>query len=205
MAKTNAVLLVSPMGHDVDRVSKLLALWMRKSGLFEVEIVGDCPYAHRTIDGFFADEPSVEACGLFVFICPDNRFSEASRRRLEKAVSGGKPVLFCHGLHPAFRGWPEAEKMIGLLWRDTAMHGDFGYCDVRMEKEHPITEGVENFRTKEELFCALTNVWNVPLEVLVSAYSDENLISRHGSTARATGNRCLPWANTAKAERWTSS
>lgn len=47
-------------------------------------------------------------------------------------------------------------------------------------------KGVTAFDTKEELYCSLSNVQNVPLEVLATVHSPKEHISRHG--APGTGN-----------------
>ncbi len=181
-------MFVSPMGHDVNYVSSLLARWLEQTRMYQVTVVGECPHAVDTIENFMGDAGRIKATDLFFFLCADEHWKDESiRKNLEKAVAGGTPILFFHGLHPCFRDWAEIEKMIGLLWRDEASHGDFNYCDVKMtETEHPITEGITGFRTKDELFCGLSNVWNVEFEVLATAYSDPELESRW--SAKGTGN-----------------
>ena len=68
--------------------------------------------------------------------------------------------------------------MIGLLWRETALHCDYHSCHVSITGDHPITRGITDFDTNDEIFCRLTNVWNVPMDVLATAYSDDKLYSR---------------------------
>jgi type 1 glutamine amidotransferase len=139
-----------------------------------------------SIEEYMKNQKKVEETDLFFFLCSDEYWKEKeTEENLAKAVSSGKGVLFFHGLHPCFQDNPEIEKMIGLLWRDTATHGDFNYCKISMtdeniEKKHPITEGITAFRSKEELFCLLENPWKVPMEVLVTAYSDPDVVSRWG-------------------------
>ena len=188
MQPYQVTMFVSPMGHDVNRISALTSRWLEESGLFRVDIVGECPAARISIEDFMQDESAVAATDLFYFVCSDEHWGNpAHRHALEQAVAGGTPIFFSHGLHPCFGDWPEMEKMIGLLWRDTASHGDFDFFDVSMTgEEHPITRGVAPFRTKEELFCALTNVWGVDMKVLVTAHSPAERISRHAQPG--TGN-----------------
>ena len=182
MEKCNVTLFVSPMGHDVDGVSALMRRWLQETGLFRVHIAGLGRHAEESIQSCMQNEEQVLQTGLFLFVCSGEGWEdEAARRRLEQAVAAGTPILFSHGLHPCFADWPELEKMIGLLWRQTAWHGDFNRCQVRMEpQDHPITRGVADFETEDELFCALTNVHNVPLQVLASAFSSAQLVSRWG-------------------------
>lgn len=175
-------LFASPMGHDVGRVAEILTGWLEKTGLFRTRIVGVCPQAEEGIHDFMQNRKEVKRQDLFIFECPDDEWKDPEDRRLlEETVAEGTPILFCHGLHPCFRDWPEMEKMIGLLWRQTAFHGDFNTCPVHIQAhEHPITRGVEDFQTEDELFCRLENVWNVPMEVLATAWSDPERESRWG-------------------------
>ncbi|MDF2538970.1 MAG: hypothetical protein K0S76_1991 [Herbinix sp.] len=186
MEKYKVVLLVSPMGHDVNRICTIVRNWLIKTGIFHVEVAGTYPEAEVSIEEYMTDLSKVNQTDLFFFLCSDEYWQNPeTEQNLAAAVSEGKGVLFFHGLHPCFSTNPEIEKMIGLLWRETATHGDFNYCNISMtdmtgEENHPITEGVKSFSTKEELFCLLTNPWNVPVKVLATAYSDPNLVSRWG-------------------------
>ncbi|WFR57452.1 ThuA domain-containing protein [Anaerocolumna sp. AGMB13025] len=187
MEKYRAVMLVSPMGHDVNRICSIVSRWLKETGIFEVEIAGTYSKDCVSIDEYMTDRKKVFQTDLFFFLCSDEYWknNKAAEGNLAEAVREGKGVLFYHGLHPCFEDNPEIEKMIGLLWRETANHGDFNYFDVSItdwakDKKHPITEGVTPFRTKEELFCLLENPWNVPVEILVTAYSNPEVVSRWG-------------------------
>ncbi len=176
----NLTMFVSPMGgHDVNRISAVLKRWMERNGLFRVTLAGTCPGAGCGIEQFMDNEEAVNDTRVFFFLCPDDHWScDRHRRRLEAAVSQGAGIVFYHGLHPCFSGWPEAERMIGLLWRETALHCDYHSCHVSITGDHPITRGITDFDTNDEIFCRLTNVWNVPMDVLATAYSDDKLYSR---------------------------
>ena len=188
MRKIRTVICTAPMGHDVERVTRQVAAWMEASGLFTVEHAGWFAGAPRSVDDFMADEESVAATDLFFLNCPDDPFTTAhSRLRLEQAVGSGAGFLAFHGLQPSCHNWPEIEKMVGLLWRETASHGDYDWFTVEpAPTAHPILQGISPFRTKEELYCGLTNVHNVPLEILATAHSPQERLSRHGHPG--TGN-----------------
>lgn len=182
MNKYNVAMFVSPMGHDVNRIAVIVKRWLEETGKFEVTVAGEHSQAVTSIEEYMLDESKVGNTDLFFFLCSDDHWKDPEvEKRLAEAVAGGKGIIFNHGLHPGFRNNPEIEKMVGLLWRQTAVHGDFNYCDVSMtEEKHPITEGISGFRTADELFCLLENPWNVPMKVLATAYSDPDLKSRWG-------------------------
>jgi type 1 glutamine amidotransferase len=77
--------------------------------------------------------------------------------------------------------WPGFERMAGHVWRESTQHGDFGNFRIEIDKPaHPIVQGLSGFDTKDEVFCRMDNPYGVPFEVLASAYSDANIVSRHG-------------------------
>ena len=187
MKKYHAAIFTSPMGHDVVRITNQVTEWLVNTGLFTVHHAGWYPDAPQSVEDYMADEKAVSETDLFFLNCPDDPFTSArSRERLEKAVREGAGFLGFHGIQPSCRDWPEIEKMVGLLWRETASHGDYDWFTVEPAAPHPIMEGISPFRTKEELYCGLTNVHNVPLEILASAHSPKERLSRHGHPG--TGN-----------------
>lgn len=187
MEKIRAAMLIAPMGHDVARISEQFVKWMEKSGVFEVKRAGDFPGSTVSIHDFLTDKENVAWTEVFLLMCPDESFDAETMDILEQAVAGGKGILCYHGVHPCYRDWPAMEAMIGLLWRETASHGDYDYFTVQPTlPEHPIMEGITPFETKEELYCGLSNVQNVSLTVLATAHSPKERISRHGQPG--TGN-----------------
>ncbi|MCQ2431077.1 MAG: ThuA domain-containing protein [Clostridia bacterium] len=188
MGKIRAVIFTSPMGHDVVRVKNQVKDWLEETEQFEVLEAGWYHGAPMSVDEFMAKDELVNQTDLFFLNCPDDPFTtEKSRIALEQAVGNGAGFLGFHGIQPSCRNWPEIEKMVGLLWRETATHGDYDWFDVTPETpDHPIMRGIKPFRTKEEVYCGLTNVHHVPLQVLASAHSPKERLSRHGHPG--TGN-----------------
>lgn len=175
-------------GHDVHRIAGNNKALLDRAGIFEVTMVCDDPgLGDLDFDTYFAGD-GMENCDVIVFNCGNYRFNtKEEQERMERAVAGGTGLVFLHGEHPSY--WPAAgnvrweglEKMAGLFWRESTSHGDYHTFEVKMErKEHPITRGLTDFITKDELFCHLENPQGVPFEVLAGAYSDPEIISRHG-------------------------
>ena len=190
MEKIRLALFTAPMGHDVERVSDELCRWFAQDGRFAIARAGWYRGAPRTVDAFMADEEAARQTDIFLLNCPDDTFTTPeAKRALENAVAGGAGILNYHGVQVGCRDWSEMEKIVGLLWRETASHGDYDFFDVYPmpeRAEHPIMRGIQPFRTKEELYCGLTNVQNVPLEILAAAHSPKERLSRHGHPG--TGN-----------------
>ena len=175
-------------GHDVHRVAKANYKMLMAAGCFDVLMVCDDPeIGDMTFDAYFAADMMKNA-DVFVFNCGNYRFNDVQeQKQLESAVSAGAGFVFLHGDHPCywtavgFEPWAEVEKMAGLMWREKTSHGDYGETHITVERpEHPIMQGLSDFDTKDEIFCNCENIWNVPFETLASAWSDPEVISRHG-------------------------
>ena len=106
-----------------------------------------------------------------VFNCGNYRFNTPGEQRLlEEAVAGGAGFVFLHGDHPCYwveagmQPWPELEKMAMLMWRSpppTAITATITFplsC-----RTTPITRGLADFDTCDEVFCTMQNTRRAPL------------------------------------------
>ncbi|MDF2908099.1 MAG: hypothetical protein K0R34_3420, partial [Herbinix sp.] len=110
MEKYRVVFLVSPMGHDVNRICTIVKKWLSETGIFDSEVAGTYPGAMYSIEEYMKNQKKVEETDLFFFLCSDEYWKEKeTEENLAKAVSSGKGVLFFHGLHPCFQDNPEIE------------------------------------------------------------------------------------------------
>lgn len=174
-------------GHDVHRIAKAALALLAEAGAFDVTVVCDGPaLGDIGWDEYLAGDKINEA-DAFVFNCGNWRFNEKrEQEKLEKAVQNGAGFLLMHGDHPCY--WPAAgmaewegfERMAGYVWREKTTHGDYGDFHITIaDKEHPITKGLADFDTRDEVFCTMENPWNVAGHTLATAYSDPAVISRH--------------------------
>lgn len=174
-------------GHDVHRIARLVISLLNQTNTFDILVVCDGPgLGDVSWDDYFRDHMTSLA-DAFIFNCGNYRFNiKEEQVMLEEAVAGGAGFLLMHGDHPCYWQaagmvpWEGFERMAGFLWRERTAHGDFGDFDIRIdEPKHPITQGLGGFKTRDEIFCTMENPHNVPYEVLASAYSDPETISRH--------------------------
>ena len=188
-------------GHDVHRVAAALRTLLDESGAFDLTVVCDTertPFSDRPLadigfDAWFR-RGMIDSADAVIFNCGNYRFNEPGEQKvLEDAVAGGCGFVFLHGDHPCYwkevgmKPFPEIEKMAMYMWREPTSHGDYGDARVTIrDREHPITRGLPDFGTRDEIFCGMKNVWDVPSKILATAYSDKNVISRHGMPG--TGN-----------------
>lgn len=190
MEKINLHYLVGDVhmgGHDVHRVAKANRKLLEAAGAFEVTVVCDGPgLGDVGFDEYLTSGLLSRAQG-FLFNCGNYRCNTPEEQHLlERAVSGGAGFVFLHGDHPCYwveagmKPWAELEKMAMLLWREQTSHGDYGPCHVQLSGEDPITRGLCDFDTQDEVFCGLQNVQGVPCTPIAWAYSDPSILSRYG-------------------------
>jgi type 1 glutamine amidotransferase len=94
-----------------------------------------------------------------------------ARANLQEFVNGGKGLFVLHFGCGAFRDWPEYRNLAGQVWDpDLRAHdprGPFG-VDI-VNKEHPITRGMDSFQTEDELYTCLAG--GRPIDLLATARS----------------------------------
>jgi type 1 glutamine amidotransferase len=175
-------------GHDVHRVARAALKLLEEAGAFDVTLVCDGPgMGDIGFDDYFAGGKISEA-DAFVFNCGNWRFNVPEEQRLlENAVAGGAGFVLMHGDHPCYwvnarmAKWEGFDRLAGFVWREKTTHGDFGDFHITIsDTAHPITQGLTDFDTHDEVFCTMENPCNVPYHVLASAYSDPKVFSRHG-------------------------
>ncbi len=98
--------------------------------------------------------------------------SDAAKENLLEFVKGGKGLVMLHLASASFAEWDEFHKMIGRWWvMGQSGHGPRGKFAVNiMDTENPISKGMADFETDDELYAKLLG--EGPIHILVSAYSD---------------------------------
>ncbi len=149
--------------------------------------------------------------------------SEPAKTGLVNYVKKGGNVVALHFACSSFQDWSEYAQLLGRVWKKgVGGHGPYGEFTVNIKnQEHPVTKGLEDFKTEDELYAKLTG--DAEIEVLASAYSDwsknvepmvfakrygegrviQNVLG-HGIDSKQNANyqkllvRCVEWAATGK-------
>lgn len=166
MPLIKCLLLSGANNHDWKRSSPFIKRLLEDSGKFSVTITEN-PSAALEDANALAD---------FDLIFSDYNgpeWSDLAKRNFESAIASGTGLVVMHAADNAFRGWIEYEKMVGLLWREGTGHGQFQEIEVKIvDPEHPITCGLVDFRTWDELYHRLVHMHGVPYRVLATAWSN---------------------------------
>lgn len=163
------LLITGHNNHNWRYTSRVHADTLEATGRFDVTITDD---PARTL----ADAAALAPYRLFVLDYNDihepRRWGDAAERNFVAAVEGGVGVVAIHAANNAFRGWADYERMLGLLWRDGTGHGRVHEFGVEwVDKDHPITRGMAEFTTRDELYHDLVNSQNARYSLLARAMS----------------------------------
>ncbi|MGI6271457.1 MAG: ThuA domain-containing protein [Anaerohalosphaeraceae bacterium] len=82
---------------------------------------------------------------------------EAARANLKAFVEGGKGLVLVHFACGAFQDWPEFRNLVGRAYDPKLRpHDPFGKYTVNIvDPDHPITRGMKDFETTDELYTCL--------------------------------------------------
>lgn len=98
--------------------------------------------------------------------------SDQAKDGLLSYVRNGGGLVALHFACSSFQEWDEYQVLLGRVWKKgVGGHGPYGAFTVNIQDaEHPITSGVVDFETEDELYAKLSG--DAEIEVLASAYSD---------------------------------
>ncbi len=98
--------------------------------------------------------------------------SQKAKQGLLDYVRGGGNVVALHFACSSFQDWDEYSVLLGRVWKKgIGGHGPYGEFTVSIKNaEHPITSGLKDFKTEDELYAKLSG--DEEIQVLASAYSD---------------------------------
>ena len=168
MSKIKTLLLTGENNHDWTRSAPFCRDLLDGSGRFAVTLT-EAP------GEVLADAEAVRGFELFFFDWNDSAdaLSDAAKANFEAAVDAGAGVVILHAADNGFAGWEAYERMCALMWREGSGHGEYHEFAVKIvEPGHPVTSGLSDFRTWDELYHRLVPMHDAPYTVLATAYSD---------------------------------
>ena len=98
-----------------------------------------------------------------------------ARTNLQQFVAAGGGLVSVHFACGAWHGeWPEFQNLIGRVWHGSgpgkAQHDPYGKFIVEIaDKDHPVTRGMGDFETTDELYTCLTG--DAPIHLLAHSKS----------------------------------
>jgi type 1 glutamine amidotransferase len=153
--------------HNWGEVSQAIKETLESTGKFDVRLCEDA--------GVLESSSSLARYDL-VFLDFYNAttptLSAAAKENLVQFVKDGKGLALAHLSSASFKEWDQFHEMCGRYWvMGKSGHGPKGSFKARIaDKENPITKGLEDFETDDELYAKLQG--DGPINVLVVADSD---------------------------------
>jgi len=153
--------------HPWREISETTREILVKSGKFDVKVCED-PL-------ILESATALNAYDVIVFTICSRRLAELpgqAQENLLNYVKGGKGFFVQHLATASFPKWEEFGKLCGRKWiMGTSGHGPRAVFEAKVvDKEHPITAGLSNFETDDELYAKLQGTGEI--HVLVQADSD---------------------------------
>ena len=153
--------------HPWREISETTREILVKSGKFDVKVCED-PL-------ILESQAALNTYDVIVFTICSRRLAELpaqAQENLLNYVKGGKGFFVQHLATASFPKWDEFGKMCGRKWiMGTSGHGPRAVFEAKVvDKEHPITAGLSNFETDDELYAKLQGTGDI--HVLVQADSD---------------------------------
>ena len=98
--------------------------------------------------------------------------SDEAKENLLSFVKSGKGFAVSHLASASYKEWPEFRQLCGRYWvMGKSGHGPRGDIKAKIASaDHPITKGLDEFETNDELYAKLEG--DAPINVLVTADSD---------------------------------
>jgi len=159
-------LLTGENNHDWRRTAPFFKDLLEEAGCFQVTVHEDSPAA-------LADRAALSAVDLLFLDYNRSRWGERAERHFAEAVHAGARVVVFHAADNAFPGWIAYETMVGLLWREQTSHSKFHEFEVNIQDaDHPVTRGLGDFKTCDELYHRLEPMHGTPVHILADAWSD---------------------------------
>jgi type 1 glutamine amidotransferase len=150
-------------------------LWRLTAPALAGELQKDARLQVRTIeDPLFLDSQALndyDAMVLHFMNWEQPAPGAKARENLRQFVAGGKGLVLVHFACGAFQDWPEFSKLVGRVYDPKLRpHDPKGPFKVHIvDNQHPITRGLADFDTDDELYTCLTG--DQPIQVLANARS----------------------------------
>ncbi|MGD9690296.1 MAG: family 16 glycoside hydrolase [Phycisphaerales bacterium] len=172
-----ALLITGHNNHNWQYTSRVHQETLEATGRFAVDVTDDFPATLQRLHSSGA--PPVEY-RLFVLDYNDHhapkRWGAAAETWFVDRVRAGAGVVVIHSANNAFKGWADYESMVGLAWRDGSGHGDFHEFTINLvDREHPITQGMSDFTTADELYHKLVNPQRAEFTLLAQAFDRKEI------------------------------
>ncbi|MEI8372106.1 MAG: ThuA domain-containing protein [Planctomycetota bacterium] len=164
-AKTRVLIVTgADAWHDWKKTAPVVRATLEQDPRIEARIVED--------PEFLASPLLADYDVILLEFCNPNplRHQAETQKNLTQIVEQGKGLVVLHFSCGAFSTWPAYADLAGRIWDRKNTHDPRGPFQVKiLDKQHPITGGMEDFQADDELYVCLTG--DKKMDVLATARS----------------------------------
>ncbi len=152
-------------GHTWQETAPVLAADLRADTRLNVDVTED----RGVLESPELDRYDVVVLHFMNWEQPDP--GPKAQAHLKQFVEGGKGLVVVHFACGTFQSWPEFRNLAGRSYDPKLPpHDPMGTFRVEIaSKDHPITQGLQPFETKDELYTCLAG--DAPIDILATAKS----------------------------------
>lgn len=142
MTRTKSLILISSKGaHDYKGNAAIMADFLFATGKIEPTITEELSAL---------ESPSIEKYDLCIFYTEFGNLTDAQKLGLMNFVASGKGFIGIHSASVSFMENPEYLAMLGGKFTGHSPYHEFT-VSIK-DKEHPITQGLSDFKIRDELY-----------------------------------------------------
>jgi type 1 glutamine amidotransferase len=165
MDKIRTLILTGQNMHEWKRSAPFCWLLLQNTGRFDVTLTTN---PSETLE----DAGKIKEFSLLFSDYAGPDWSPAAKENMEAFVAGGGGLALFHAACIPFKGWKAFETMVPFLWREEGGHGTFHEFLVTItDRDHPITRGLGDARTTDELYHRMAHLYDNPYRVLATAFA----------------------------------
>ena len=165
-AEKTRVLIVTggDTAHDWKKTSPVVRATLEQDPRIEARIVDDPEFLASPLVADY------DVILLEFYNRQPLRHQAEAQKNLAQLVQQGKGLVVLHFSCGAFSDWPEYADLAGRVWDRKTTHDPRGPFNVKIiDRQHPITRGMEDFPADDELYVCLTG--DKKMDVLATARS----------------------------------
>ncbi|WP_075591127.1 DUF6807 family protein [Labilibacter marinus] len=152
--KINVLILSGSNNHNWQETTPEIKSILEETDLFNVSLTEE----PEKMNAEMLSNYQVVLSNWNLFPKTDGNWSEETQKAVLDFVNNGGGFVFVHAGSSTNYDWPEFQQMAGATWGKGTRHGKQHDFEVVVDKfEHPITNGMSNFWTKDELWINMQN------------------------------------------------
>jgi len=165
----SVLIITGSNNHEWQSTTKVLRQACEQSGRFVVDVT----LTPETLTVDSISKYDVLVSNWNAFGKGNLRWGETAEKAVEDFVRKGKGLAAFHAGSASLHDWAAFQEILGGTWAKGTSHGARSSFTVTFPTEHPVTAGIKDFETNDELWYNLANLHpSDSRKVLATAYCE---------------------------------